>query len=199
MRAPGEMQRAIRGRERRQRDASLREGARPAAVRSEPRPGGAAEREDRGVGRDVERRASRRSRSFSARPGPKPRNSCRSLKTTPCSLSLASSARSSGDALKLLGKTRPLVPTKVSSPSPAQNSRKSCGEKARRYGLEPRRRSAVARQKEIERLAVGEIQPAAPGHQELCARGSAYGRRPRRARRRERACRRQRGRQVRRR
>ena len=57
IRAPGEMQRAIRRRERRQRDARLREGARPAAIRSEPRPGGAAEREDRRVRRDVERRA----------------------------------------------------------------------------------------------------------------------------------------------
>ena len=57
MRTPGEMQRAIRRRERRKRDPRLPEGARPAAIRSEPRPGGAAEREDSCVRRELKRRA----------------------------------------------------------------------------------------------------------------------------------------------
>src|SRR5271165_7062642 len=65
-----------------------------------------------------------------APPSPKPTKRRRSRSVTRRSLKRRSQARSNGVALKLLGNTRPLLPTKVSSPSPADQSRKAEGEKA---------------------------------------------------------------------
>src|SRR5271165_6916791 len=72
---------------------------------------------------------------------PKPAKRDRSRSSTPSSASRRSQARRSGVALKLLGKTRPLVPTKVSSPSPAAQSRSARGGNASIAG---RNRSAAA-------------------------------------------------------
>ena len=64
----------------------------------------------------------------------KPAKSWRVAIVTPSRDSRASQARRSGVALKLAGKTRPLEPMKVVSPSSAQKSRSACGGQARMNG-----------------------------------------------------------------
>ena len=61
-------------------------------------------------------------------------NRCRSAKATPFSFSRFNQALSKGDALKLFGKTRPLLPTKVSSPKAWHHSIRSCGSNCRIVG-----------------------------------------------------------------
>ena len=168
MRAPADQRAAIGRRQRGHRDAQCVERPGPAAVRAQPRPGCAAERQNGGARR--ERAAlSPIPRSDSAS-SPKPSKAPRS-KRTPCAVSRASSARSKGEALKLLGNTRPLVPMKVSSPSSAQNSRKPIRRKGADDRLQPLGRRAVAREENLQRLAVRQIESAAPGHQKF-ARGA---------------------------
>ena len=89
---------------------------------------------------------------------------------TPSASRRLSQARSSGVALKLLGKTRPLEPTKVSSPSAALQARRRVGRESLDRRAQPLRRRAVSRQETLERLAVREIEAAAPGEQEFSRR-----------------------------
>ena len=75
---------------------------------------------------------------------------CRRAKATPSDSSRRSHARSSGEALKALGKTRPLEPTKVSWPRPSLQRRSAAGGKAsmagRRCGsASPKRSTNCAR------------------------------------------------------
>ena len=70
--------------------------------------------------------------STTSAPSPaKPIQRARETRPTPMFRSRASQARSSGLALKLFGNTRPEEPTKVGSPSPSAQSRRSPGAKAR--------------------------------------------------------------------
>ena len=66
------------------------------------------------------------------------------------------------------GNTRPLDPTKVSWPSASLHARSAVRRKCQDGGAQcvgP----AIAREKRLERLAVREVEPAAPRHQELAA------------------------------
>ena len=170
MLAPADQRAAIGRRQRGHRDAQSRR-----TRRSSRRPNPAAARMRR---RAPKRRRPARARgshplcprSDSASSPTKPSKAPRS-KRTPCAASRASSARSKGEALKLLGNTRPLEPMKVSSPSSAQNWRSRSGGKARMIGSSRVGRRAVAREENLQRLAMRQIEPAAPGHQKF-ARGA---------------------------
>ena len=70
-----------------------------------------------------------------------PSQRCRMWNCTPAALSRCSQARSSGAAFMSLGKTRPEVPTKVSTPSPCAHSRNCCGPSAASQGSTCARRS----------------------------------------------------------
>ena len=61
---------------------------------------------------------------------------------TPSCSSRVSQARSRGEALKLSGNTRPLLPTKVPSPNRAHQSRRSSGVKSSMMGVSSGARSA---------------------------------------------------------
>jgi hypothetical protein len=58
----------------------------------------------------------------------------RRFSATPCPSSRAIQARSSGEAFSALGKTRPLLPTKVACPSPSAQFTRSAGVKASSIG-----------------------------------------------------------------
>ena len=75
----------------------------------------------------------------------------------------------SGVALKLRGKTRPLVPTKVSSPSAAPRPQR-LGRECLDRRPQPLRRLAVSRHETRKRLGVREIESAAPREQEFSRR-----------------------------
>ena len=64
-----------------------------------------------------------------APPGSHPVQRWRGQKATPWPASRRSQARNSGEALKLAGNTRPLVPTSVSSPSARHQRRRASGSK----------------------------------------------------------------------
>ena len=85
----------------------------------------------------------------------------------PRASSRRSQARSSGEALSDFGNTRPLDPTKVSWPSALAPGAQGRRRKRLDRGAQMRRRRAVAGEEALEVLAVGEVQPAAPGQQEL--------------------------------
>ena len=95
---------------------------------------------------------------------------CRSTSCTPIASSRRSHARSSGDALNACGNTRPLEPTKVGWPNASLHARNASGGNASIAGARCGIGRAIARQKFRQCFAVGEIEPAAPGHQKLAAR-----------------------------
>ncbi len=69
-------------------------------------------------------------------PSPSHPSQVRRVRTsTPRSLSRRSHARSSAVARKPFGNTRPLLPTKVPSPSPSHHARKAAGSKRSRAGV----------------------------------------------------------------
>ena len=72
----------------------------------------------------------------------KPRNSWRKCSRTFRRSSSRNHARSRGEALKLLGKTRPLEPTNVSSPMSCAKRRKASGVKRSMKGLSQSRACA---------------------------------------------------------
>src|SRR5271165_61457 len=88
-------------------------------------------------------------RNLPACPNPTKRE--RGLSVTPRSSSRLSQARKRGVALKLLGNTRPLLPTKVSSPSSAAQPRRASGGKASTAG----RKRAVASWYRLRNVAIG--------------------------------------------
>ena len=66
---------------------------------------------------------------------------CRACSVTPSPASRRSHARTSVDAFMPVGNTRPLEPTKVSTPSPAAQPRRSSGVKPARHPAKNSRRS----------------------------------------------------------
>ena len=165
---PGDGEAAIGGPQRRDRHAFRARAFHPCAVGAEPRPAGAAEREHGRVRFDA---ASPRPafRTQDVRRSSQPVQRWRSANCTPIASSRRSHARSKGEALNACGKTRPLEPTKVGCPSASLHSRNASRRKRRDRGFEMRHRAAVARQELRQRLAVRQVEPAAPGHQELAA------------------------------
>ncbi len=169
MRAPGEMQRAIGWSQRRQRDSRLGEGASPAAIRSKPRPGGAAEREDGGVGRDL-KRCARGVAEFQPAPLSEadeimPHLEDHALSAEPCE-----ERAQQGRSLEAFGKDPAARADKSLLAEPGAELAQVLRREGAQMRLEPRRGRAIARQERIERLAMGEVQPAAPGHQEFARR-----------------------------
>ena len=81
-------------------------------------------------GRALQRRAPCGVAKCSAPSSSQPSQRWRWWNTTPCSRKRCSQARSSGAAFMSVGKTRPEVPTKVSTPRPAAQARTASGGKA---------------------------------------------------------------------
>ena len=94
----------------------------------------------------------------------------RGLNVTPSPSRRLSQARSSGVALKLLGKTRPELPTKVASPRLSGPGAQIGGRERRDRRVEPLGGGSVTAEKRLERLGMGEVEAAAAGELKLARR-----------------------------
>ena len=150
-------------------DALRGERFHPCAIRAKPRPACAAERQHGRASFDGARRHPA-SETTDGRCSSQPVQRWRSANCTPGESSRRSHARSSGEALNAFGNTRPLEPTKVGCPSASLHSRNASGGNASIARCKMRHRLAVAREKCRQRLAMREIEPAAPRHQQFAAR-----------------------------
>ena len=166
---PGNEEPAIGGLQRRNGDALVRQQRRPCPIRAEPRPARAAQRQQRGVRPDrplalgccktqgavrvpsgpiVTQGEAHAPRIQPTQPSPQQRRGLERLRKHP-------PARADKSRLP-----------KSFAPRPQSLRRKRLDRRA-----QARLRGTIARQKYIQRLAMGEIEAATPGHQEFARDG----------------------------